>query len=33
MFGNFAENFALNFPIDVQGGLFPAAPRTPHRRA
>lgn len=29
MFGNFAENFALNFPIDVQGGLFPTAPPAP----
>jgi hypothetical protein len=31
MFGNFAENFGLNFPVDNQGGLFPqqAAPAAP----
>jgi hypothetical protein len=26
MFGDFLSNFGLNFPVDVNGGLFPQAP-------
>lgn len=29
MFGNFAENFGLNFPLDSQGGLFGATAPVP----